>query len=184
MHSHYITRIISYLIDLYLKTYFFWKLQKILVPYLITHNRYNPTITFLSIAIFTEILWFFLIPFMQSSFLQASFGAFLLRIRISDAQGERISFLRALYRNCILFFCPWGAITWFFTPEKQCLHDLLSDTIVLNYKQDYPFGFIYKRPFLSYKAPLKKIKYSIIFIRFLIIAFQMFVLFWLLLKNK
>lgn len=174
MYSHYVKRLISYLLDFFTKAYFAWKIQKLLVPYLISHNHYNPATTFIFIATSVEILWLVLIPLMQSSFLQASFGEIVLNISISDIYGKQISFLRALYRNCILFFCPWGAVTWFFTPQKQCLHDLLSDVIVLNERSYSPN---------LYKTPLKKIRYSIIFIRFLVVAFYLFVLIWLLFKK-
>lgn len=174
MYSHYVKRLISYLLDFFTKSYIIWKIQKILVPYLISHNHYNPTKTFLLIITSVEIMWFVLIPLMQSSFLQASFGEMLLNIKIADIYGKQISFLRALYRNCILFFCPWGAITWFFTPKKQCLHDLLSDVVVLNNRNYSPN---------LYKMPLKKIRYNIIFLRSLVIAFYLSVLILILLKK-
>lgn len=71
----------------------------------------------------------------QSSSWQATFGMKLLKIRLTDYQGERVSFLRAVgrYLSTTVSVIPLfvGYIMIGFTMNKQALHDLLTKTYVL-----------------------------------------------------
>lgn len=72
---------------------------------------------------------------MESSQKQATLGKMLLGIRVTDEQGQRISFARATGRH---FAKLVSAITLFigyimagFTAKKQALHDMMAGTLVV-----------------------------------------------------
>jgi uncharacterized RDD family membrane protein YckC len=72
---------------------------------------------------------------MESSVYQATVGKIALGIQVTDLNGNRISFLRALGRNLaeilsalILFI---GYIMVAFTAKKQGLHDMIAGTLVV-----------------------------------------------------
>lgn len=72
----------------------------------------------------------------ESSAWQATIGKLALGIRVTDLQGKRISFLRALGRYGAKFISAIilliGFIMVAFTRRKQGLHDLIAGTLVLN----------------------------------------------------
>jgi uncharacterized RDD family membrane protein YckC len=70
----------------------------------------------------------------ESSAWQATPGKRLLRIRVTDLGGHRVTFARALLRNVckqISSFLFIGYIMAGFTAKKQGLHDLLSGCLVV-----------------------------------------------------
>lgn len=71
----------------------------------------------------------------ESSRRQATPGKMLLGIFVTDGQGRRISFGRALGRNLsrVLskMFCWLGYLLALFTQRNQALHDLIASTLVL-----------------------------------------------------
>lgn len=87
----------------------------------------------LQLSIIAGALWaIFNTPFLQSSHWEASIGQKLLRIQITDIHGNELSFWRACYRQSLLMFCSWGILMYFFSPDKQCLHDFLCHSLVIN----------------------------------------------------
>ena len=151
--SSYQKRTIAFLIDnicIYAISYF---LSHILSSFI------NSLFVILLIRMFLVFCGNILIfSFLQSSKLQASFAEFLLGIKIVDKNGERIGFWRASYRRLILVFCPWGILLFFFSPNKQCLHDYLSDTLVINTTEKLR----------KLNVPLRKIRISLFLIYFLL----------------
>ena len=84
------------------------------------------------ILLLVSVLYF---PVLESSSLQASIGKLALGIKVTDLQGNRISFLRALGRNLakiisviILYI---GFIMAGFTARKQALHDMIAGCLVV-----------------------------------------------------
>ncbi|MAT56365.1 MAG: hypothetical protein CMF23_00175 [Ignavibacteriae bacterium] len=73
---------------------------------------------------------------MESSQKQATFGKIVLSIKVTDVEGNRISFGRASARyfakilSSIFFYI--GYIMAAFTEKKQALHDILSQCLVIN----------------------------------------------------
>jgi uncharacterized RDD family membrane protein YckC len=72
---------------------------------------------------------------MESSSHQATIGKIALGIQVTDLEGNRISFGRALGRNLakilsalILYI---GFIMAAFTAKKQALHDMIAGTLVV-----------------------------------------------------
>lgn len=72
----------------------------------------------------------------ESSAWQATVGKLALGIRVTDMQGARISFPRALGRYAAKYLSAFilciGFIMVAFTRRKQGLHDLIAGTLVLN----------------------------------------------------
>lgn len=74
-------------------------------------------------------------PVMESSTRQATFGKSLLGIQVTDMDGARVSFLRALLRNIakIISAIPLylGFVLAAFTGRKQALHDMITKCLVV-----------------------------------------------------
>ena len=152
MYISYQKRICSCVIDIFLSQIILQGSIIILAP--LIDNLY--LVQFLS-SLFLVVWTIFNFPFLQSSKWKGTIGQKILQIEVIDIQGNRLSFWRACYRGCLLTFCPWGAFMYFFSPQKQCLHDFLSDTLVVTPKTT-----------TSNIRSLYPIKYSIIIIFFLI----------------
>jgi len=72
---------------------------------------------------------------MESSALQGTLGKLALGLKVTDMQGQRISFARATGRYfgkfvSALIFCI-GFLMAAFTSRKQALHDLMAETLVM-----------------------------------------------------
>ena len=72
---------------------------------------------------------------MESSSLQATLGKMIFGMKVTDLNGNRISFARATGRHfakylssMILFI---GYIMAGFTERKQALHDMIAGTLVI-----------------------------------------------------
>lgn len=94
-------------------------------------ERYELPLNLLSIV----VGWLYF-AIMESSERQATFGKQVLGIRVTDLDGERISFARASGRHFakILSFLTLliGFIMAGFTARKQGLHDMIAGTVVVN----------------------------------------------------
>jgi uncharacterized RDD family membrane protein YckC len=88
-----------------------------------------------AILILTVLYWLYF-AICESSAWQGTVGKLALGIRVTDMNGARISFLRALgrypakYLSAIIFGIGFLMVAW--TQRKQGLHDLLANTLVLN----------------------------------------------------
>lgn len=72
--------------------------------------------------------------FLESSSYQASLGKLLLGLKVTDLEGQRISFSRALWRAFFYqLHAPFliGLLLPAFTPRKQALHDFAAGTLVV-----------------------------------------------------
>lgn len=86
-------------------------------------------------SIISFIVSWLYFAFMESSQLQATLGKLVLGMRVTDLEGNRISFARAsarffgkLISGVIIYI---GFIMAAFTQKKQALHDIIADTLVL-----------------------------------------------------
>ena len=74
-------------------------------------------------------------PVMHASERQATYGKALLGLQVGDADGERISFLRALGRELAKIVSALPLMIGFlfaaFTERKQALHDYIAATTVV-----------------------------------------------------
>jgi uncharacterized RDD family membrane protein YckC len=70
--------------------------------------------------------------FLDSSKRRATLGKRALGIAVIDQAGDRISFRRALLRSALLLIAfPIGCLLIPLTRNKQALHDLLADTLIV-----------------------------------------------------
>jgi uncharacterized RDD family membrane protein YckC len=72
----------------------------------------------------------------ESSPLQSTLSGRLLGLRVTDLQGEPVSFNRATVRHFAMYFTaltPFavGYLMAFWTKRRQTLHDYVSSTLVL-----------------------------------------------------
>jgi uncharacterized RDD family membrane protein YckC len=72
---------------------------------------------------------------MESSSYQATLGKMALGIKVTDIDGNKLTFGRALGRNAAKFIstiiCFIGYILAAFTERKQALHDMIASTLVV-----------------------------------------------------
>jgi len=80
----------------------------------------------------TKIIYHIL---MECSPMQATFGKRMLKIKVCDMNGERISFGRSAGRNLAKIFSVMtgfiGYLISFFNRNQQCLHDMIAETLVV-----------------------------------------------------
>ncbi len=85
------------------------------------------------LALNTAIFWLYYAG-QESGVRQATFGKRVMRLRVTDLDGEAISFARASVRHfaklasAIPFMAGFLAIA--FTPRKQGLHDMIAGCLV------------------------------------------------------
>jgi len=78
-------------------------------------------------------------PIFESSGWQGTPGKKIFGIKICNLNGHRLSFWRALFRNFVKIFSVRsiiGAVVAAFTRNKQSLHDIISDTVVIDGSAD------------------------------------------------
>jgi len=66
---------------------------------------------------------------------QATYGKQLIKLKVCDMEGRRISFGRSMGRNLAKLFSDAtffvGYVISFFTKQQQCLHDMMAGTLVM-----------------------------------------------------
>jgi len=72
---------------------------------------------------------------MEASPKQGTYGKQILKIKVTDLQGERIGFTKAFGRNLAkilsVFTLFIGYLYSFFNSKQQCLHDVVAGTLVI-----------------------------------------------------
>ena len=72
---------------------------------------------------------------MECSDRQATYGKQILKIKVCDEEGKRITSGRAIARNFYKFFSGLtlgiGYLISFFNRKQQCLHDMMASTLVV-----------------------------------------------------
>jgi uncharacterized RDD family membrane protein YckC len=72
---------------------------------------------------------------MESSAKQGTYGKQILKIKVCDLQGDRISVVHAAGRNAAKIFSILtlftGYLYSFFNKQQQCLHDRIAGTLVM-----------------------------------------------------
>jgi uncharacterized RDD family membrane protein YckC len=71
---------------------------------------------------------------MECSPKQATYGKQILKIKVCDLEGERISPAKSISRNLCKIFSLLtiiGYLLSFFNKKQQCLHDMMADTLVM-----------------------------------------------------
>ena len=90
---------------------------------------------FSGIALSALLITWFYYALMQSSARQATVGKMVLGLKVTDINGDRLTFARASLRyfSKILsnLFLMIGYIMAGFTEKKQALHDMIANTYVV-----------------------------------------------------
>jgi len=71
---------------------------------------------------------------MECSPKQATYGKQMLKIKVCDLEGRRISTGRSISRNLFKIFSlvtVIGYLLSFFNKKQQCLHDMMAETLVM-----------------------------------------------------
>ncbi len=75
---------------------------------------------------------------MESSSWQATIGKKILDLKVTDENGQRISFMRSLVRHLGMFLSGItlciGYLMCFWTEQSQCLHDKIAGCLVFEGK--------------------------------------------------
>ena len=90
---------------------------------------------FAGFVIAMTAIWLYFAGF-ESSRLQATLSGRILGLRVTDLNGEPVSFNRATVRHFAMYFSavtPFaiGYLMAFWTKRRQTLHDYVSSTLVL-----------------------------------------------------
>jgi uncharacterized RDD family membrane protein YckC len=84
------------------------------------------------------LIGFFYFPIFESSVLKATPGKALLNMLVLTESGERVSFKSAFIRFATSYLssliCYIGYLIQPFTSKRQTLHDMISETIVVDQK--------------------------------------------------
>ena len=100
-----------------------------------TNDRFIRLVVTVSLLIIIPLANLVYHVMMECSGRQATYGKQLLKIRVTDIAGQRITAGRALGRNvaklCSVLTLFIGYLFAFFNKRQQCLHDMLADTLVI-----------------------------------------------------
>lgn len=133
LYANPVIRYIAYVLDM-IFLYVFYVLVNILfvrltvVPLDVTSGFY----LFIPLIVILFMLLYF--PFMESKS-GATFGKMIMGLKVTDYDGNKIGFFRALFRYLCLFvqsFVLLSPFLCFTTHKKQNLNDILSGTLVVN----------------------------------------------------
>ncbi len=89
-----------------------------------------------SIYVVLGALYFAYFAYFESSDKQATPGKSVMKLKVTNLNGDRISFMNALGRNAgkivsaMIFYI--GFIMAAFTQKKQALHDIMASTLILD----------------------------------------------------
>jgi len=106
----------------------------ILEAFLFKFNRINSD--FNTYRFFIVIItWIFYNSVFETSAYQATVGKMILKLKVIDLYGKRISLLRSFFRciTTIISILPIGLGIWYITtdPKKRSWHDLIAGTYVI-----------------------------------------------------
>jgi len=100
-----------------------------------TNNRMVRIVIGVSLIILIPLTKIIYHIIMEASAKQATYGKQLLKIKVCDIEGDRITISRSMGRNLAKIFSVatlgLGYIISFFNKKQQCLHDMVTDTIVM-----------------------------------------------------
>lgn len=82
-----------------------------------------------------NVIWLLYFALMECSSKQATIGKLVIKLKVTNLEGERISFIRATgrYFGKIISQLPlyFGFFMAGFTKRKQALHDIMADCLVV-----------------------------------------------------
>lgn len=148
MYAGFWKRVAAYLIDNILVTVLnyvvFFCISLAAAPWL--QNQPDEPSSWVSLLIMLIMLGIFLLYYVyaESSPWQATVGKLIMGIKVTDLNGNRISFWRSLGRYAAMVISSFtfliGYLMCAWTERKQCLHDKIAGCLVVdkNYVSDAP----------------------------------------------
>jgi len=132
-------RVIAYLIDAFIIAFPVTMIFGTVIPEVLkTENVEVTTVTVSMPQIIMLVASWVYFAGLESSAWQATIGKKMLGMKVTDAEGERINFVKASIRyvSKILssFILMIGFIMVAFTTKKQGLHDFIAGTTVVNHR--------------------------------------------------
>lgn len=119
-------RLVAYLIDCGILGFVFYWLGEFIFDESLFEFQF---ITYNLIA----LLYF---TILESSSRQATIGKSLLKLKVCDMYGDRLSFSKALIRNLVryvnMFVFAIGYLPILFTKKQQGLHDMAAQSLVVD----------------------------------------------------
>ena len=130
-------RVIAYLIDAFIIAFPVTMIFGTVIPQ--TMMTENIQVTSVAVSMPQVIMlvasWVYFAG-LESSAWQATVGKKILGMKVTDAAGQRIDFIKATVRYISKFLSSFilmiGFIMVAFTAKKQGLHDFIAGTVVLN----------------------------------------------------
>lgn len=126
-------RILASVIDWFIVSTGFVVIGLIIV--LMAHDQVVRSMVALSLVAIIPMVNFIYHVIMESSEKQATHGKQILKIKVTDMEGHRISRGQAVTRNLARFTSIatfyLGYLISFFNKKQQCLHDMVSGTLVV-----------------------------------------------------
>jgi uncharacterized RDD family membrane protein YckC len=102
---------------------------------LFTSNKIALLSVSVSLLVVIPVVKFVYHIVMESSAKQATYGKQLLKIKVCDMQGNRLSFAHSAGRNTAKLLSVLtlfiGYLYSFFNKRQQCLHDVVANTLVI-----------------------------------------------------
>ncbi len=138
MYAGFWKRWVSFIIDIIIVNTFTSILMNFGMVAMVKKDNDPSAILFIALAA-TLLNWAVYILYwaiFESSSLQATPGKMALGIKVTDMNGEKLTFLRSLSRNAAKivtgFTLNVGYVMAGFTVQKQALHDKMTDCLVIN----------------------------------------------------
>jgi uncharacterized RDD family membrane protein YckC len=107
----------------------------VFIIFLFVSDKGKMLVIALGLAAIIPVVKFIYHIVMESSPKQGTYGKQILKIKVCNMQGERISVAHATGRNLAkilsVFSLFIGYLLCFFTKQQQSLHDMVADTLVM-----------------------------------------------------
>jgi len=105
------------------------------IALLFTSDKSTQFIIAISVLGIIPIANFIYHVIMEASPKQGTYGKQILKIKVTDMQGERIAIAQSLGRNLAKIISAFtlfiGYLYSFFNSKQQCLHDIVAGTLVV-----------------------------------------------------
>lgn len=125
-------RLLASVLDWFLVSGFYIIIAFTAILFIYDHDaRVILAISLLCIIPLTNLIYHIV---MESSARQATYGKQILKIKVTDIEGKRITRGKAITRNLckvVSFVSIVGYLMSFFNKHQQCLHDMMTDTLVV-----------------------------------------------------
>jgi uncharacterized RDD family membrane protein YckC len=125
-------RLLASVLDWFFISGFYFIIAFTAILFIYDHDtRIGLAISLLIIIPITNLVYHIV---MESSARQATYGKQVLKIKVTDIEGKRITPGKAIARNLckvVSFISIVGYLMSFFNKHQQCLHDMMTDTLVV-----------------------------------------------------